>query len=886
MNEAQSWHSLDLSEVEQSLDTSRSRGLSEAEANVRLSRRGPNELPEKKKRPPIILLLSQFNDFMIWVLLAAVFVSGVVLRETLDAAVIAVVVVLNAILGFAQEFKAERAIAALKRLAAPQANVIRDGAEREIPARELVAGDLLILEAGDRVPADARLIEESNLTVDEAILTGESVASDKDAVKTALADTPLLDRENMLYMGTTALTGHARALVIATGAASEMGRIAELVQETDKKETPLQQELRSVGKRIAIACLVIAAVVIGVGVARGNAWSLMFLAGVSLAVAAIPEGLPAIVTITLALGLERMAKENAIVRRLPAVETLGAATVICSDKTGTLTRNEMEVRLIRLDESVVEIQSGRPLPKDSRLDQLLTAGLLCNDARRGAGETYIGDPTEIALLIAGERAGLAKSDLSARFARVGEIPFDSDRKMMTTVHASDGGFIAYAKGAPEVIVERSTHILTERGIEELTPAKKQEVLAENADLAAKAYRTLAFATRQVADEREAREPSAETTERGLTLIGLAGLIDPPRPEVYDAISTCKKAKIEVVMVTGDHLATAEAIGRDLSLLSGDKVVITSTELTKMSDEELTERADQIGIYARIAAEDKMRIIEALRRKGHTIAMTGDGVNDAPALKNADIGVAMGKIGADVAKEASDMVLADDNFATIVAAIREGRVIFDNLKKFVYFLLSCNVSEVLVMFIGMMVGLPLPLLPVQILWINLVTDGLPALALGVDVAEPSVMERPPRRKTEHILATPKQLNLAWQGLLMTAGALGSYVVALYVLKTDLAEARTILFTTLVLVQLLHTVNSRSETTSAIKVGLFSNRYLVAAVAGAILLQLAVIYAPFLQPLFHTEAVTATNWAVIIGLSAVPVLAIEATKKLSASRAART
>lgn len=880
MPETVAWHAIDLKEVEKLLKTNKEKGLAEHEARTRLADEGFNELPERKRRSPVMLLLSQFNDFMIWVLLAAVFIAGVILHETLDAVVIAVIVIANAILGFIQEYKAEQAISALKRLAAPAANIIRDGQEREILARELTPGDLILVETGDRVPADARLIEAINLVINEAILTGESTPSEKrDAIKLG-EDVSLLDRENMLYLGTTVMTGRGKALVVATGPSTEMGKIAEMVQEPEEKETPLQNELRQVGKRIAIACLIIAAVVFGIGVLRGNDWSLMFLAGVSLAVAAIPEGLPAIVTITLALGLERMAKKNAIVRRLPAVETLGAATVICTDKTGTLTRNEMRVGLIRLHQKDIPLRE-ESLPDDERLKMLLSIGVLCNDARKGAEEIYIGDPTEVALLIAGEQTNLSKDTLTWNFPRLSEIPFDSDRKMMTTIHSTAGHYASFSKGAPEILLSKCDKVWTDKDVEPLNDQRRAEILQENTKLASQAYRTIALAFREFdfkPDEKEA--------EKNLVFVGLAGLIDPPRPEVYEAIKTCQRAQIMVAMVTGDHLATAEAIGRELSLLSSDTQIITTSELSKMSEKDLVERANQISIYARITAEDKMRIIEALRKRGHTIAMTGDGVNDAPALRKADIGVAMGKIGADVAKEASDMVLTDDNFATIVTAIREGRVIFDNLKKFIYFLLSCNISEVLVMFLGMIFGLPLPLLPVQILWINLVTDGLPAMALGVDVPEPGVMGRPPRRKEKRILATDKQLNLAWQGLAMTAGALLSYIIALYVLKTGLAEARTILFTTLVLVQLFHVFNSRSERKSALEVGIFSSVPLLGALGASFLLQLLVIYTPPLRPLFHTEPVNIVNWLLILTLSILPVVAIEMIKKFKGAEPQRS
>jgi Ca2+-transporting ATPase len=903
VKETKPWHALTVKETEALLETNKKKGLTEKEAHERLSRWGPNELPEIKKVSPIIRFLAQFNDFMIWVLLAAIFISAVLLRETFGAAVISAIVVINAILGFVQERKAEQAIAALKRLTAPTAHVIRDGKERETFARQLVPGDLILIETGDRIPCDARLIDAANLTINEAILTGESHPRLKENEERLKEDTALLDRGNVVYMGTTVASGRGKAIVVSTGADSEMGKIAELVQAPEVKKTPLQEELKSVGKRIAIACLIIAGVVLGLGVLRGNPLSLMFLAAVSLAVAAIPEGLPAIVTITLALGLERMAKKNAVIRRLPAVEALGSATIICTDKTGTLTRNEMRVGVIKTKDLTVKVgdedffeNNRRITPKkEEQLKTLLIIGALCNDARKGAEDIYLGDPTEVALLIAAEQADLSKESLISEFPRIAEIPFDSDRKMMTTIHEQvidrighlAGRYVVNVKGAPEVILNRCNRIYTAKGIEPLTEERRKEILDDNSELANKAFRTLAFAFKSIklpeveeATEITLTQAHLTLAEQNLIFVGLAGLIDPPRPEVYEALKECKNAKIQVAMVTGDHRLTAEAIGRELSLLSAGKEIVTSEELAKMSVRELERKVQNISIYARASAEDKLKIIDALRARGHVIAMTGDGVNDAPALGRADIGVAMGKIGADVTKEASDMVLTDDNFATIVAAIREGRHIFDNLKKFVFFLLTINISQVLVVFVAMLFGLPLPLLPVQILWMNLVTNGLPATALGVDVAEPGLMQRPPRRRVEGILETRRQVQLLARGFLIAAGALSTFLLSLYVFGRGVAVARTALFTTLVVGGILYAFSVRSETKTALQIGLFTNRSLVLAVGPSLVLQLVVIYVPFLRPLFHTQPLNLLDWGVILLGTTLPIFYIEAMKRIEA------
>lgn len=894
----EAWYALSAKDVVKKLESDETRGLASEEASGRLGEYGPNDLPEKPGRSAFSRFIAQFNDFTVWILIVAIIISAVALKEIVDAAVIAIIVIANAILGYIQEGRAEQAIGALRVLAAPAASVIRNGEEMRVPARELVPGDIILLESGARVPADARLLSVTHLMVNEATLTGESVPAEKHS-KPAAKSAGVLDRSSMVYLGTTVATGRAKAIVTSTGPRTEMGKIAELVQGAEERQTPLQEELNSVGKTIAIICIAIAAVVFLLGVVRGNSVALMFLAAVSLAVAAIPEGLPAIVTITLALGLERMAEENAIVRRLSAVETLGSATVICTDKTGTLTRNEMRIGVIDTGDQTVKLSNGLlPHFGDPKVTRVLMVGAIANDARKGAEDVYIGDPTEIALLMGADDNRLSPRALSDLFPRVAEIPFESERRMMTTINQMRGAdlnadhpedpsqgrtplLVAFTKGAPEIILEHCTQIFTGSGTKRLTKAQKKKILDQNAKLAGEAYRMLGFAYKPLGvatPELMSSTVEAAAVEHDMVFVGLAGLTDPPRPEAFDAIKTTRAAGIKVVMITGDHLITAKAIGKELGLVTHEYQAISSDTLRKMSDTELDARVEKITVYARASAEDKMRIITALRNKGEVIAMTGDGVNDAPALKESDIGIAMGQIGSDVTREASDMILTDDNFATIVRAIAEGRVIFDNLKKFVYFLLSCNISEVLIMFLVMLFSKYTPLWPVQILWVNLVTDGLPALALGVDVAEPGIMTRPPRRKIDRILSLPKQGELLWQGLLMTAGALVAYLASFYLLGKDLDGARTVLFAALVFVQLLHAFNSRSETNAAWEMGLFSNRYLIWALVISTLLELVVIYTPFLQSLFHTEPLLIVDWLLVAACAIIPVGIIELVKAI--------
>jgi Ca2+-transporting ATPase len=888
--EVVTWHALTADEAVRALRTDPEDGLSGEEAGGRLAEYGPNLLKEFKRKPAVLRFLAQFNDFMIWVLLAAVVISGALLREYIDAAVIMVIVLLNAVLGFAQESRAEQAMRALKKMSAPTAKVIRLGAEEIVPAGELVRGDVIVVEAGDLVSADSRLLTSANLRTDESSLTGESVAAEKDAGASVEPEAGVGDRANMVFAGTHVEYGRGTAVVVETGHSTQVGQIARLLEESEAGSTPLQLELRNVGKRVVYICIAIVVIVFAVGMARGNDFAIMLLFAVSLAVAAIPEGLPAIVTITLALGTQAMARLNAIVRNLPAVETLGSADYICSDKTGTLTLNRMTVTDVMFGDSSCYLFEDAREAADFRataLSTMLIGAALCNDARRGAGGGFIGDSTEVAILAAAEASGFQKTRLDHECPRIAEIPFDSDRKMMTTVHREDGGFVVYSKGAAEAVVERCTRVLGPGGEEALSDAARRSILTHTAELGSQTLRTLAMACKRLSDDPGV----AGSLESDLVFVGALAMKDPPRREAFHALDTCRKARIRVAMITGDHRATAEAVARELDILRPGLRLLEGRDLERMSPEVLVSQVEDIGVYARVSPGHKVKIVEALKARGHVVAMTGDGVNDAPALKRADIGVAMGIAGTDVAKEASDMVLADDNFATIVAAVRQGRVIFNNLKKFIYFLLSCNISEVLTMFIAMVVGFPLPLVPAQVLWINLVTDGLPALALGVDPPEPDVMERPPRIPGENILSLPRQRRLLWQGLLITAGALAAFILSRYLLGYNWSDtavgggldaSRTVLFTTMVLSQLFHSFNLRSETRSLFASPPWENTALVGAFLISVGLQMAVLYLPFMHRAFHTQAPSLSAWILIFLCALIPVLLIDRIKVLLARR----
>jgi Ca2+-transporting ATPase len=856
-------------------------GLTEPEAKSRREIYGVNEIREKKKVSWFRRFLNQFKNFLVIILILATIVSAA-LGEILDALVILIIVVLNAVFGFIQEYKAEKAIESLKKLSAPKTKVIRNGKEKEIWARELVPGDIVVLGVGDRVPADCRIIEYSNLKIDESFITGESTPVVKHN-KAIEKETPVSDRKNMLLMGSLVVYGHCKAVVVKIGMKTEIGRIAHLIQTAEEKKTPLQQKLESFGKRLGIIILGICGVIFVTGLLKNKPILEMFMVAVSLAVAAIPEGLPAIVTITLALGIQRMAKRNAIIRKLPAVEALGCTTVICSDKTGTLTLNKMTVQKLFTDDKEITVTGEGystegsfylnekeidPL-SDKNVSLLLTIGALCNDAEL-QDDDALGDPTEGALLAAAYKAGIDR-DIKKKYTRVFELSFDSERKSMTTVHDIGGQRFAYVKGAPEKILERCMTILKNGDIHRLSTEDRKKITEINQKFTSQSLRVLAMAFKRL-------KPSSvmdESLETDLVFVGLQAMKDPAREEVKEAIQKCKSAGIRVIMITGDHKLTAMAIGRELGMPASEEYTIAGQEIEKMSESELDEIVKKKTIYARVSPEDKVRIIKAIKKKGHIVAMTGDGVNDAPALQIADIAIAMGITGTDVAKEASDMILADDNFATIEAAVEEGRGIYDNIKKSIRYLLSCNVGEVLTIFLATLADLPLPLLPIQILWMNLVTDGLPALALGMDTADPDIMQRPPRDPKENILSRRALLFIFIVGAIMSLSVLVIYV---FELQNNPLKAQTIAFTTIILAQMFISLSSRSERHTLKKIGFFTNKILLVAICAAVLLQVFVIYTPFLQPIFKTVELDIYDWLKIIFVSSAAFIAIELKKYL--------
>jgi len=882
----QKWYQFSIPELLAILKSNAEKGLSSKEASTRLAEFGLNQLKEIKKASPLTMFFNQFKDFMVLVLIGAALISGT-LGEYADALTILAIIILNAILGFVQEYRAEKSLEALKKLASPEAKVIRDGLQITISADKLVPGDLLLIEAGDRIPADARILEAVNLEVDEAILTGESHPVKKSAEVIIAEKVGLGDQKNTLFLGTVVTRGRAKAVVISTGMQTEMGKIAGMMQEVEEEETPLQKRLDQLGKILVVFCLLICGVVVITGVWRGEKLYQMFLTGVSLAVAAIPEGLPAIVTVALAIGVQRMIRRNAIVRKLPAVETLGCATYICSDKTGTLTQNEMTVRQVYCDgetyfvtgegyEPKGELQlNGKPvnLKSSKALELLAKTCALCSNTdlqkqkdnspfkKKGSGKNWsiIGDPTEGALVVLAAKAGIWPSE-SRLGKRLLEIPFDSERKRMSVLYEEDNNKrMLYIKGAPDVVLNLCSHVLLKDRIVPLNHELKEQILQQNAQMGERALRVLGMAYRELASVTDLAE---NELEQNLTFLGLAGMIDPPRQSAIKAIQICKQAGIKVVMITGDHQNTARAVAKELGLLSEGGLVVTGNELDHLDDDELRAVIKDIKVYARVSPAHKLRIVKALKEKGEVVAMTGDGVNDAPAVKEADIGVAMGKTGTDVTKEASAMILADDNFATIVAAVEEGRGIYENIRKFIRYLLSCNVGEVLTMFFAALLALPLPLLPIQILWVNLVTDGLPAMALGVDNPDRDIMARPPRHPKESIFSHGLWLKIASRGLQIGLGTLLVFVLSNYLSNGNLILARTAAFATLVFSQLFHVFDCKSERYSVFEVGVFSNIYLVLAVTCSVLMELAVIYLPSLQPIFKTQALNLYNWILIL------------------------
>ena len=869
------WHTREVADVARELQSSTTSGLTQTEAEKRLIQSGYNELKKRKGRGIMSIFADQFKDLFIIVLIAATVISFV-LGEKTDSYIILLIIVVNAFMGLIQEYKAEKAIEKLQKLATPVATVLRDKNVKDIPARELVPGDVIILESGDFAPADGRIFESSYLKVDEAPLTGESVPSLK--VVDVLPALPLADRENMVYMGTTVTDGRGKALVTETGMNTEMGKIAEIIQIMEREKTPLQEKLEHFSKYLTAGIVGLCVVIFVLGTLRGEDTFEMFLTAVSLAVAAIPEGLPAIVTIVLALGVQRMIKRNALMRRLKAVETLGSATIICSDKTGTITRNEMMVSQILVNGRIYRVTgkgyslkgslylNKKQVEPSDQLKLILEIGALCNDAHVYEGKVT-GDPTEASLIVSAAKAGIYKQELEEKFERVKEIPFSSERKIMTTIHRKGDKFAVYTKGAPDVILELCTDILEEKVVP-LTPEKKEEILSMYQKMASKALRALAMAYKEV----EKLPENDLDLEKELIFVGIQGMRDDPRPEVKDAITVCNTAGIKSIMITGDYKATALAIAEEVGITGN---ALTGEELDRLSNLDLEEHVSDIGVVARVSPEHKTRIVEALKNKGHIAAMTGDGVNDAPSLKKADIGVAMGITGTDVAKEAADMILTDDNFASIVSAVEEGRHIYDNIVKFIYFLLSCNIGEIFVLFFALLLGLARPLIPIQILWVNLVTDGFPALALGVEPPEEGIMTRKPRDPKESIFAEGRGRGIVEAGLLMSILVLAGF----YFFGGSERHATTLAFSLLVFVQLAHTINCRSEKKSIFEIGIFSNKYLVGAVLLSVVLQLSIVYIPVLQPLFKTVPLTGGDWILILALSSLIVIVGELKKRIA-------
>jgi Ca2+-transporting ATPase len=864
---APAWHVLTAATAAQRLHVDPRAGLDPAEVEQRTTRYGTNELREQRRRGPARMLLDQFTDFMILVLIAAAIISGVV-GDPPDAITIVIIVLLNGAIGFLQEYRAERAVAALKMMAAPSATVRRAGQLQSVPATALVPGDIVLLEAGNVIPADLRLIESAQLKIDEAALTGESVPTDKIAAPLDDPEVPLGDRHNLAYKGTLVTYGRGAGMVVATGMETELGKIATLLSDTADRKTPLQKRLAQFGQRLALAAIGVCIIVFAVGLLRGESVVLMFLTAVSLAVAAIPEALPAVVTVSLALGARRMVRHHALIRRLPAVETLGSVTYICSDKTGTLTQNQMQVVQLLLG---AELVPPHEAGSDSQLYGLFhTALALNNDALVDNQDAVRGDPTEIALYVAAAAAGSRRETIEATAPRLAEIPFDADRKRMTTLHRHGGETLAFTKGAPESVLPVCTRAL---GVAGSGPLERARVLARAEAMAAHGLRVLALAYRTWPEMPHDLSPLA--VEEELSFLGLIGLIDPPRPEARTAVGECQSAGITPVMITGDHPATARAIAAQLGIIEDGGEVLTGQRLHALSMAEFEERVEHIRVYARVAPAQKIKIVKALQDRGEFVAMTGDGVNDAPALKQADIGVAMGVTGTDVARETAHMILLDDNFATIVAAVREGRRIFDNTRKFIRYAVTCNSGEIWTIFLAPFLGLPIPLLPIHILWINLVTDGLPGVALAAEPHEPDIMRRPPRPPAESIFAHGLWQHILWVGLLMGGTSLLTQAWAYH---TGMAHWQTMVFTVLSLSQMGHVLAIRSETQSLFRRGLWTNAPLMGAVLLTTVLQLLTVYLPPARAIFKTEALSAAEVTLCLALSAVVFVAVEIEKAL--------
>lgn len=892
------WYNKSKNDVILELKSNEDSGLSTEEVNSRLSTYGKNELEVGKKKSFLAKLADQFADFLIIILLVAAGVSAFV-GEKEDAIVILAIVLINAILGIYQEGKAEKSVEALQKMSAPNAKVIRNRSQVEIPAADIVPGDIVVLEAGDIIPADLRFIESSNLKVEEASLTGESVPVEKDAKALIEGAAGIGDRHNMGFSSTIVTYGRGKGIVTGTGHNTEIGNIATKIQSYEEEETPLQVKLNQLGKVLGTLTIVICVVVFLVGLLQGRGALEMLLTSISLAVAAIPEGLPAIVTIVLSIGMNRMASRNAIVKKLLAVETLGATSVICSDKTGTLTQNEMTVVKAFVDDKILDVEGGGYEPVGavkldgsqidinslSNLRNLAVGGSLANDAKLDNSSgiyRVMGDPTEGAIVTFTGKLGHTTEDLNKSYPRVEELPFDSARKMMSTFHKNyiDGKTASFTKGAPDIVINRCNKIALNGEILDFTNDLKNRVLQVNRDFAKSALRVLSVAYKIWDSVPERINP--DIVETDMIFIGLVGMIDPARPEVKDAIKECKEAGIETVMITGDYKETAYAIAKDLGMVESEDQAMMGAELDALSDEQLREVVKKTKVYARVSPDHKVKIVTALKDNGHITSMTGDGVNDALALKKADIGVAMGITGTDVAKNTAEVVLTDDNFATIVNAVEEGRIIFSNIKKFVFFLLSCNVGEILIVFVSILLGWPVPLLPIQLLWLNLVTDSFPAMALGVEQAEPNIMNHPPRDTKEPILDKSMLGGIVFQAIAITIAALLSYFWAMKTYDEStlvgLTHARTVVFTSLITAELLRAFSSRSQDYTLFKIGFFSNSRMNQAVLVSFGLTIMVLYIPFFNDIFNVVPLGLKDWEIVLTFAFIPLIIGELYKSL--------
>ncbi len=887
--ERHDWYALPEHAIAPELATDPVRGLSAAEATRRLAIHGPNELTQEAATSAFAIFIRQFASLVIWILIVAAAVSAA-MGERVDAIAIVTIVILNAVIGFLQEYRAEKAVAELKRMTAPKAHVLRDGNAASLPASMIVPGDLLLVEAGDLVAADARLIEAAGLESNEASLTGESAPVSKTPAVCA-PDTLLPERRNMLFLGTAVTRGSGRALVVATGMRTEFGKIARLIETASSELTPLQQRLDRVARRLLWFCLGIVALVFVLGLLRAVPLFELFLGAISLAVAAIPEGLPAIVTVALALGVSRMARRNALVRRLHSVETLGCVQVICTDKTGTLTLGEMTARKVVTGERVFELTGegystdgaifvdGEPIAeKDSGVDELLRAAVLCNDAHltsHAGRPAIIGDPTEAALLVAAAKAGIRREEIAAQNPRVGAIAFTSDRKLMTVIVKSSDGVMALTKGAPEVVLARCSRIRLGAGIQELEREDRARILEANAMMGSDALRVIACAQRPLEARSIEGEPQEAEVERDLVFLGLIGIHDPPRAEAREAVHKCKLAGIRTIMLTGDHPQTAAAIARDLGILATDGRIVSGVELERMSDAELREHVRDVSVYARVTADHKLRIVRAWKSHGVVVAMTGDGVNDAPALKESAIGVAMGVTGTEVTKEVADLVIADDNFATIVAAVEEGRGIYDNVVKTLRYLMGGNFGELMVMLIAGIIGWPLPLLPIHLLWINLISDGLPALALATDPIDHDVLTRPPRDPKTEIINRKFMGSVAMVGCLSASVTIGAFGYAMHH-GMSLARARNVAFFVLVVEELVRAFGARSADKPVWQIGVLTNLRLLAVVLVSLVLQVIISGSPIMEGIFQTQRITAIECVAGVLLGLIPLSVLEMAK----------